>query len=76
MGKIGKKEEELISCVVDYVKRKNIEKEDGLAIVLLCDNDKASDEIIEFLRENPDVDFYDLFLKAVDLYKENKQNNQ
>lgn len=73
MGKLGEKEEELISCVVDYVKRKGIEKEDGLAIVLLCNNDKSSSEIIEFLRENPDVDFYELFLKAVDLYKQNNQ---
>lgn len=64
---IGEKEKELLPYVVDYVKRKGIDKQDGLAIALMCDDDEKSEQMIRVLRENPDMEFDDLFDKALEI---------
>ncbi len=64
---IGEKEKELLPYIVDYVKRKGIDKQDGLAIALMCDNDEKSEQMIRFLKENPDIDFNELFDKTVEI---------
>lgn len=66
--KIGEKEYELLPYIVDYVKRNNLDKQDGLAIALLCNDDEKSEKMIKFMQENPDIEYYDLFLKAVEIH--------
>ena len=68
--KIGEKEKELLPYIVDYVKQNGLEKEEGLAIALLCNTDEKSEQMIKFLQDNPKVNFDDLLAKAVDLHQE------
>lgn len=64
------KEKELARLLVET---KDFEKDEFIAIGLLCSSENAAGEMIEYLRENPDADFYELLKKAVELSDENNQ---
>ena len=64
---VTKKEHELIDIIIPWCKERNLEKEDALAIGLCCRGDRASQAMIDFLRENPNIDYTDLLAKAVEI---------
>ncbi len=67
--KIGENERKLLPILVNYVKDNELEREDGLAIALLCNSDEKSVAMIDFLRENPNIEFDKLLEKAVEIYQ-------
>ncbi len=69
--KIGEKEKELLPYLADYVKRNHLEKEDGLAIALLCNTDEKSEIMIDILRKTPDIEFDELLERAIEIHKNN-----
>ena len=65
---ITEKENELVDVIGEYIQRsEDLDKEDGLAIWICCRGDQASQEMIDFLHANPNVDYNDLLLKAVEI---------
>lgn len=63
-----KKESELLDQIGEYLeKHDDLDEEDGLAVFLCCQGDRASQAMIDFLRDNPDIDYSDLLLKAVEI---------
>lgn len=62
------KKKELADIVIFHAKKKNWEKYDAIAIGLLCDNDEKAEQMIRFIQENPDIEYYDLFLKALEIH--------
>ena len=52
----------------EYIKNHvNLDEEDGLAVFLCCQRDKAAQAMIDFLKKNPNIDYTDLLAKAVEL---------
>ncbi len=64
---VTEKEKELVHIIIPWCKERGLEREDALAIGICCRGDKASQAMIDFLRENPDIDYSDLLLKAVEI---------
>lgn len=69
--KIGQKEMELLPIIVEYVRSKGLDKEEGLAIALLCNSDDKAEAMKEFLQNNHDIDFTTLLEKAVEIHQNN-----
>ena len=68
------KEEKLIQMLIPWCKDRNLEREDAIAILLCCRGDEAAQEMIDFLKDNPDIDYCDLLLKASEIHtKYNKK---
>lgn len=68
MGKpVTEKEHEMFQYVVDYVKRNGLEKDDAVALGLLCRGDTVAEKMIRILKENPKIDFDELIKKAVEI---------
>ena len=71
---VSDKERELMNIIIPWCKERDLEREDALAIGLCCRGDEASQEMIDILKENPDIDYCDLLLKASEIHtKMNKK---
>lgn len=63
-----KKERELLDEIGKYLEEQDgLDEEDGLAVFLCCQEDNAAQPMMDFLRENPDIDYSDLLKKAVEI---------
>lgn len=68
MKKIDKINKELFDAISNYLDmHKNADREDGAAAYLLCKEENNAKKLIAFLAENPDIDSYDLFIKALEI---------
>lgn len=59
-------EKEFIEEIVSYCKKNNIKKEDAAALFCMTrwgNNQKNAQRMLEILRENPNMEFYEIFKK-------------
>lgn len=62
---VTEKEKEMIREVVSFAKRKGLDKEDGIALVLLSRGDDEAERMIQKIKGEPDIDFDELLEWAV-----------
>lgn len=64
---VTEKEGELRKIIMTWCEKRGLEREDALAIGICCRGDEASQKMIDFLRENPDIEYTALLQKAVEI---------
>ena len=67
MKPITEKENELKEVIIPWCRKRGLGSEEALAIGLCCRGDQASQEMIDFLHANPEINYNDLLLKAVEI---------
>ncbi len=66
MRKMTDKEKELADYLVN---NKDFEKEEYIAIGLLCNSEIKAELMLDYLKKNPNIEFDKLLEKAVEIYQ-------
>lgn len=66
MRKMTDKEKELANYLV---KNKDFEKDEYIALGLLCNSEIKAEIMLDYLKKNPNIEFDKLLKKAVEIYQ-------